>query len=75
MHIPAHIHFNLWGQGYPLQWAEELKFTGDRFLKPNHLAADAKLGDFRTIQPLTRDAGNLLRCAYRIRLRRTTDLT
>ena len=29
MQIPAHIHFNLWGAGYPRQWVEELRFEDD----------------------------------------------
>lgn len=32
MSIPAHIHFTLWGAGYPLQWVEELRFKGDPYL-------------------------------------------
>jgi len=23
--VPAHIHFSLWGAGYPLQWVDELR--------------------------------------------------
>jgi protocatechuate 3,4-dioxygenase beta subunit len=30
MHIPAHEHFTVWGEGYPPQWIEELRFEGDR---------------------------------------------
>jgi len=73
MQVPAHIHFELWGAGYPLQWTEELKFAGDRFLTPDALARDAQLGDFRTVQPLTRAEGNQLRCGFQIRLHHTTN--
>jgi protocatechuate 3,4-dioxygenase, beta subunit len=73
MQVPAHIHFELWGAGYPLQWTEELKFAGDRFLTPDALARDAQLGDLRTIQPLTRAKNDLLHCAFQIRLQRATN--
>lgn len=67
MQVPAHIHFELWGAGYPVQWTEELKFSGDSFLTSDAFAKDRQLGDFRTIQPLTRSNDNLLRCAFQIR--------
>lgn len=73
MQVPAHIHFELWGAGYPLQWTEELKIAGDRFLTRDAFEKDSQLGDFRTIRPLTRARDNLLRCAFQIRLQRTTN--
>ncbi len=24
MRVPAHVHFEAWGGGYPIQWVEEL---------------------------------------------------
>src|ERR1035438_8652067 len=50
MRVPAHVHFVLWGGGYPLQWTEELKFEGGRYITPALVAEDAQLGEFRTIQ-------------------------
>lgn len=73
MQVPAHIHFELWGAGYPVQWTEELKFAGDGFVTPDLFAKDMQLGDFRTIQPLTRSNDNLLRCAFQIRLKGITN--
>lgn len=52
--IPAHIHFHLWGAGYPKQWTPELQFQGDRYLTAEDLARSAALGRFANIQPLTR---------------------
>ena len=49
MRVPAHIHFELWGAGYPPQWTEELKFAGERYLTPDAVAQDARLGEFRAI--------------------------
>ncbi len=69
MRVPAHIHFSAWGAGFPLQWFDELRFAGDRYITPEMTAEDAKHGDFRTIQPLLRDADGFLRCNFRMRLR------
>jgi protocatechuate 3,4-dioxygenase beta subunit len=30
MNVLPHIHFSLWGAGYPLQWVDELTFQDDR---------------------------------------------
>ena len=46
MRVPAHVHFVLWGGGYPLQWTEELKFEGGRYGTPALMADDAQLGEF-----------------------------
>jgi protocatechuate 3,4-dioxygenase, beta subunit len=68
MRVPAHIHFSAWGNGYPLQWFDDLRFTGDPYLTSQMTAEDAGRDDFRTIQPLLRGADGVLRCAFRIRL-------
>jgi protocatechuate 3,4-dioxygenase beta subunit len=69
MRVPAHIHFSAWGGGYPLQWFDELRFAGDRYITPEMLAMDAELGDFRAIQPLVRGQDGVLRCGFKIRLK------
>jgi len=68
MRVPAHIHFSAWGAGYPLQWFDELRFAGDRYIDPEMTAEDAGHGDLRTIQPLVRGADGVLRCTFRMRL-------
>ena len=68
MRVPAHIHFSLWGAGYPLQWVDELKFAGDRYLTPAMLSEAAREGVFRTIQPLARVEDGALCGSFRIRL-------
>jgi protocatechuate 3,4-dioxygenase beta subunit len=35
MRVPAHIHFSLWGAGCPLQWVDELRFEGSRYISPD----------------------------------------
>lgn len=68
MQIPAHVHFSLWGAGYPLQWVDELRFEGDRYITPAMLSQAANDGEFRTIQPLAQGEDGALRCGFRIRL-------
>ena len=64
MRVPAHVHFELWGAGYPIQWAEAVQLAGDSYLTPEMLAKDAQLGDFRTVRQVRRGC-----CDYQIRLR------
>jgi len=73
MHVPAHVHFVVWGGGYPLQWVDELRFEGDRYLTPPMLAEDAQRGGFRTIRPVTRGAGGVWHCDFKIRVQRETN--
>ena len=68
MRVPAHIHFSFWGAGYPLQWVDELRFEGDRYLTPAMLSEDADRGEFRTIQRLSAGEDGVLRGGYSIRL-------
>lgn len=73
MRVAAHVHFELWGGGYPAQWTEELKFDGDSYLTSDAIATDAQLGAFRSVQPLTQAADGTWRCQFTIKLRRTTN--
>jgi hypothetical protein len=63
MRIPAHIHFTLWGGGYPLQWVDDLRFTGDTYLTREETSEDRDKGRFATIQPVV---GGV--CTFSIRL-------
>ena len=73
LHVPAHVHFVLWGQGYPPQWAEELRFAGDPYLTQEMRAEAAEQGAFSSIQPLTHTAEGVLHCCYSIRLQTKTN--
>jgi protocatechuate 3,4-dioxygenase beta subunit len=68
MRVPAHIHFELWGAGYPLQWTEELKFEEDRYITPRLIAEDERRGEFRTIQRLTPGKDGTSYCRFKIKL-------
>jgi protocatechuate 3,4-dioxygenase beta subunit len=67
MRVPAHIHFSLWGAGYPLQWVDELRFEGDPYITP------AMLGE--AVQPLAQGKDGALRCGYKIRLQSKGNFT
>jgi protocatechuate 3,4-dioxygenase, beta subunit len=71
--IPAHIHFHVWGGGYPLQWTEDLKFVGDPLLSPRDIADSRALGDFANIRPLTRSADGGWHCTVRFRINTQTN--
>ena len=71
--IPAHVHFHAWGNGYPLQWTEELHFAGDPLLSSRDSSDSRALGEFANIRPLTRDADGVWHCSIRFRLSRQTN--
>jgi len=68
MWIPAHIHFNLWGAGYPVQWTEELRFEGDSYLTEAMKKESDTRGTFATIRPLTVDSAGVRHCEINLRL-------
>ncbi|HXB21933.1 MAG TPA: hypothetical protein VNV88_11150 [Candidatus Solibacter sp.] len=71
--VAAHIHFHVWGSGYPLQWTPELMFAGDPLIKPDQVQASAALGKFANVQQLTKAADGALRCTFNIRLSAVTN--
>jgi protocatechuate 3,4-dioxygenase beta subunit len=75
MHVPAHIHFSLWGGGYPPQWVDELRFDGDSYLTPDMLAQDRTRGGFATIRRLTRNSDGVLHCSFAIRLQHESNFS
>jgi protocatechuate 3,4-dioxygenase beta subunit len=68
MRVPSHVHFELWGGGYPLWWAEAVQFAGDSYLTAEMQAKDAQLGKFHTIREVRNG-----RCEYQIRLQRESN--
>jgi protocatechuate 3,4-dioxygenase beta subunit len=63
MRTPAHVHFELWGGGYPLQSGGAVQFAGDSYLTADMLADDASLAKFRTIREVRGG-----RCEFQMRL-------
>jgi protocatechuate 3,4-dioxygenase beta subunit len=73
MKIPAHVHFTVWGVGYPPQWAEELRFAGDDLISTADRAMEGPKGRFSSIQPLTGGSDGVWHCSFCIKLERETN--
>lgn len=71
--IPAHVHFILWGAGYPRQWVDELRFEGDSFVTPSMLREAAGAGKFAAVRPLERGADGALHCTVNFRVQRVSN--
>jgi protocatechuate 3,4-dioxygenase beta subunit len=71
--IPAHVHFILWGAGYPRQWVDELRFEGDPFVTSRMLAEAASAGKFAAVRPLQRGADGALHCTVNFRVQRISN--
>ncbi len=71
--IPAHVHFILWGAGYPRQWVDELRFEGDPFVTSRMLAEAAAAGKFAAVRPLERGADGALHTRVNFRVERTSN--
>ncbi len=68
MRVPAHVHFTVWGRGYPPQWVEELRFEGDRFITAPMSAEASEQSEFSSIRPLTHTEDGVLHCRYKMRM-------
>ena len=66
--IPAHIHVHLSGPNVPQHWVAEYWFAGDKFLKPEDVAANAKLGALSAIIDPMKDAAGVWRATRDFRL-------
>jgi protocatechuate 3,4-dioxygenase, beta subunit len=71
--IPAHVHTQLWGGGYPPQSGPELNFEGDPFLKDADKERSDKLGRFAFIRPARRDGSGAWRVEQDLRLKADGD--
>lgn len=71
--VPAHIHFHIYGGGYPLQWTPDLMFAGDPLLRAAQINESAALGRFANIQATVRDVDGAEACTFNIRASKTTN--
>ena len=71
--MPAHIHFHIYGRGYPLQWTEDLMFADDPLLRPERKQSSAALGKFANIQSVARDPDGKQHCTFNLRASKTTN--
>jgi protocatechuate 3,4-dioxygenase beta subunit len=68
MHVPAHIHLNIWGSGYPFQYADEVRFADDSYLTPEMIENDKRAGEFALIRPVTSGRDGTLHCTVNLKL-------
>jgi protocatechuate 3,4-dioxygenase, beta subunit len=73
MHVPAHVHFGLWGAGYPFQYADELRFAGDPYLSEADLDGAKAEGKLAKIAPMTKDASGVWHARVNLRASKTTN--
>jgi protocatechuate 3,4-dioxygenase beta subunit len=71
--VPAHIHFHIYGGGYPLQWTPDLMFASDPLLRPAQISESAALGKFANIQATVRNVDGAEACTFNIRISKTSN--
>ena len=71
--IPAHIHFNAWGGGYPWQWLEELQFADDPHMTAALREKSAALGRFANVCAPEHGSDGTLRCTLDLKLQTTSN--
>ena len=71
--IPAHIHFQLWGGGWPVQYNEDLNFADDPLLSERERERSKKLGRFGPIQAAVLGEDRVLRATHDLRLKPRAD--
>lgn len=71
--VPAHVHFHVWGGGFPLQWTEELLFAGDPLIKPAVLEQSRTNGRFGNVSQVTRGSDGAQHCSINFRLLQRTN--
>lgn len=49
---PAHVHHQLWGAGYPAQWASDLLFDDDPLVPASDRRRSEALGPFAFVRPV-----------------------
>ncbi len=71
--VAAHVHFHIWGAGYPLQWTNDLLFEGDPLLKPEVIDEARAAGQFSNICAISRDGSGTELCRIDFRLLKQTN--
>jgi len=62
MHIPAHVHTQLWGAGFPFQYSGELHFADDPMITPGDREQAVRSGKFGNLCVPEKDAEGVLHC-------------
>jgi protocatechuate 3,4-dioxygenase beta subunit len=71
--VPAHIHFRIYGGGYPLQSIPDLMFAGDALLPAAAINESIALGRFANIKATVRDEDGTEACTFNIRASQTSN--
>jgi protocatechuate 3,4-dioxygenase beta subunit len=72
--VPAHIHFQLWGGGWPVQYSEDLQFADDQLLTERERERSRQLGRFGPIAAPARGEDGVLRATHDLRLKAEADV-
>jgi protocatechuate 3,4-dioxygenase beta subunit len=72
--VAAHIHFQLWGGGWPTQYSEDLNFADDELLTERERERSRRLGRFGPIVAPVRGDDGVLRATHDLRLKAEADV-
>jgi len=71
--VPAHIHFQMWGGGWPVQYSEDINFADDDLLTERERERSKKLGRFGPIVTVEKDEQGVLRATHDLCLKPKAD--
>ena len=71
--IAAHVHFHVWGSGYPLQWTDELRFADDPLVSSSDREDSRARGKFGTVAAVTHGADGAQHVTVNFRIREETN--
>lgn len=71
--VAAHIHFQLWGGGWPAQYSEDLQFADDELLTEGERKRSRELGPFGPIVTPALGEDGVLRAIHDLRLKSQAD--
>lgn len=67
MRIPAHVHTQMWGAGFPFQYSGELHFADDPLITAADRDQAARAGRFGNLCSPAEDARGVLHCSMALR--------
>jgi protocatechuate 3,4-dioxygenase beta subunit len=70
---PAHVHHQVWGAGYPAQWASDLLFDDDPLVTESERRRSEALGRFSFVKPVGKHPAHGHLVKIRLRLKTTGD--
>ena len=70
---PAHVHHQVWGAGYPAQWASDLLFDDDPLVTESERRRSEALGRFSFVKPVGKHPALGPLVKIQLRLKTTRD--